>query len=74
VSSIRRVRKQKRAIIRRHAQGDNVKGLTQVLTTLVSLALVWWIAVLSVDVSHWLTVAAVLLISLFSLRVFVLMR
>ena len=74
MSSIRRIKEQKRAIIRRHAQADNVKGLTQVLTTLASLALLWWLAVLSVGVSRWLTVAAVLLISLFSLRVFVLMH
>ena len=74
MSSIRRIKEQKRAIIRRHTQADNVKGLTQVLTTLASLALLWWVAVLSVDVSHWLTVAAVLLISLFTLRVFALMH
>jgi len=73
-SSIRRIKKQKRAIIRRHTQADNVKGSTQVLTTLASLALLWWAAVLSVGVYRWLTVPAVLLISLFSLRIFVLMH
>ena len=74
MSSIRRIKEQKRAIIRRHTQADNVKGLTQVLTTLASLALLWCVAVFSVDVSLWLTVAAVLLISLFTLRVFALMH
>jgi omega-6 fatty acid desaturase (delta-12 desaturase) len=74
VSSIRCIKEQKRAIARRHARADDVKGLTQVLTTLVSLALLWWLAVLSVDVSRWLTVAAVFLISLFNLRVFALMH
>jgi omega-6 fatty acid desaturase (delta-12 desaturase) len=74
VSTMRRIKEQKRAIIRRHVQADNVKGLTQVLTTLTSLAVLWWAAVLSVAVSHWLTIAAVLLISLFSLRVFALMH
>jgi omega-6 fatty acid desaturase (delta-12 desaturase) len=74
VSSIPRIKEQKRAIIRRHAQADDVRGLTQVLTALASLVLLWWAAVLSVHVSQWLTVAAVLLISLFSLRVFVLMH
>jgi len=68
------MKQQKRSIILRHAQADDVKGLTQVLTTLASLALLWWIAVLSIDVSRWLTVAAVLLISLFTLRVFALMH
>jgi acyl-lipid omega-6 desaturase (Delta-12 desaturase) len=69
-----RVKEQKRAIIRRHAQADNVKALTQVLTALASLALLWWAAVLSIGVSRWVTAAAVLLISLFSVRVFALMH
>jgi omega-6 fatty acid desaturase (delta-12 desaturase) len=73
-STIRRIKEQEQAIIRRHAQADNVKGLTQVLMALASLALLWWVAELSVGVSYWLTAAAVLLISLFSLRVFVLMH
>jgi omega-6 fatty acid desaturase (delta-12 desaturase) len=74
VSSIDRIKEQKRAIIRGYARADDVKGLTQVLTALAALALLWWIAVLSVDVSRWLTALAVLLISLFALRIFVLMH
>ncbi len=74
VSSLRSIKEQKRAIIRRHTQADNVKASTQVLTTLASLALVWWAALLSVHVSYWLTVAAVLLISLFTVRAFALMH
>jgi acyl-lipid omega-6 desaturase (Delta-12 desaturase) len=74
VSSIRSIKEQKRAIIRRYAQADNVKGLTQVLTALAALPLLWWAALLSVGVSRWLSVAAVLLISLFTLRVFTLMH
>ena len=73
-STMRQIKEQKRTIVRRHAQSDDVKGLTQVLMALASLALLWWVAVLSVGVSYWLTVAVVLLISLFSLRVFVLMH
>jgi omega-6 fatty acid desaturase (delta-12 desaturase) len=73
-SSIRILKKQKGAIIRRHAQADNVKASTQVLTTLASLALLWWAALLSTHVSYWLTVAAVLLISLFTVRAFALMH
>ena len=74
MSSIRCIKEQRRAIVRRHARADDVKGLTQVLTTLVPLALAWWLALFSVDVSRWLTVAAVFLISLFTLRVFALMH
>ena len=51
-----------------------IRGLTQVLITLALLALVWWATVLSVNVSLWLTAAAILLVSLFSVRVFALMH
>src|SRR5258708_15880533 len=74
VSSIGRIKEQKQDMIRRHAQPDDVKGLTQVLMTLASLALLWWAALLSVHVSYWLTVAAVLLLSLFTVRAFALMH
>ena len=74
MSSIRRLKEEKQAIILRYSQSDNAKGLKQVLTTLAFLPPLWWIAVRSVDVSLWLTAVAVLLISLFSLRVFVLMH
>src|SRR5271170_5464001 len=74
VSSISSIKEQKHDIISRHSQADNFKASTQVLTTLVFLALFWRAAVLSVDVSYWLTAAAMLLISLFTLRAFVLMH
>jgi omega-6 fatty acid desaturase (delta-12 desaturase) len=74
VSSILQIREEKRAIIRRHAQSDNLKGLTQALTTLTFLALFWWVALLGVQVSYWLTAAAIVVISLFTLRAFVLMH
>jgi acyl-lipid omega-6 desaturase (Delta-12 desaturase) len=73
-SLIRSLKKHKGAIIRRHAQADNVKASTQVLTTLVFLSLLWWAALLSVHVSYWLTAAAVLPISLFTVRAFALMH
>jgi omega-6 fatty acid desaturase (delta-12 desaturase) len=74
VSSIRRIKEQKGDIVSRHARADNVTASTQVLTTLAPLALFWWGAVLSVPVSYWLAAALVLLISLFTLRAFVLMH
>jgi acyl-lipid omega-6 desaturase (Delta-12 desaturase) len=48
--------------------------LTQILSTLVPLGLLWWAALLSAGISYWLTAAAVPLISLFTLRVFALMH
>jgi omega-6 fatty acid desaturase (delta-12 desaturase) len=74
VSSIPNFKEQKRAIIHRYTRADNLKASTQVLTTLVSLALLWWAAMLSVQVSYWLTVATVLPISLFTVRAFALMH
>jgi omega-6 fatty acid desaturase (delta-12 desaturase) len=74
VSLIRRIKEQKHDIIVRHAQADDVKALTQVLTTLTAFALLWWAALRSVHVSYWLTGAAILLISLFTLRAFTLMH
>ena len=70
---IDRVKEQKLDIIRRHAQADDVKGSTQVVTTLGSLALLWWAALASVHVSYWLTGRAVP-ISLFTVRAFALMH
>jgi acyl-lipid omega-6 desaturase (Delta-12 desaturase) len=74
VSSIDRIKRQKRANFGRYTKSDNVKGLTQALTTFASLALFWWVAILGVGVSRWLTAAAMLLITLFNVRVFALMH
>lgn len=61
-------------MIGRHARSDDIKGLTQVFTTLVPLALLWWAAVWSAGVSAWLTAIPVLLIVLFTVRTFGLMH
>lgn len=74
LSSIRHLTEEKRAIIRRYAQASNGRALTQAVIALGSLALLWWAAMLSIDVSVWLSAPLVLLISLFNLRIFVLMH
>jgi omega-6 fatty acid desaturase (delta-12 desaturase) len=74
LSSIRRIKDLKQDIVSRYARADDVKALTQVVTTLVPFALLWWAALISVHISYWLTGVAVLLISLFTLRAFVLMH
>jgi omega-6 fatty acid desaturase (delta-12 desaturase) len=61
-------------MIGRYAKSDDIKGLTQVLTTLVPLALLWWAAVWCAGVSPWLAVLPVLLMILFTVRVFGLMH
>lgn len=74
MSSIARIKQQKRNIINQCARPDDVKGFTQVITTLTPLAALWYAAAWSVGISYWLTGAVALLMSLFLLRVFVLMH
>lgn len=64
----------KRALIRAYAQPDNLKGLNQVLTTLVPLAGLWWCAAHITRASAGLAAIIVLGMILFNLRVFVLMH
>lgn len=73
-SSINRIKQLKRTIIERHTKPNNIKGLTQVLTTLLPLSALWYVAALSINISYWLTAGTALLMSLFLLRVFVLMH
>jgi omega-6 fatty acid desaturase (delta-12 desaturase) len=67
-------RTDKKAIVGLYTQSNNRKGLTQVLTTLTTLALLWWFAAFAVGYSVWFAVAAVPVMSLFVLRVFALMH
>ena len=73
-SCIDRIKELKWTIIRGYDDSDNFKGLAQVLTTFGALALLWWALAASVRVSGWLAIPIVLLISLFTLRVFALMH
>jgi omega-6 fatty acid desaturase (delta-12 desaturase) len=68
------IKQHKRVMISRFGKSDNIRGLTQILTTLLPLALLWWAAVRSASSFLWATAAAVLLITLFLLRVFALMH
>lgn len=72
--SVARIKQQKRAIIDRYARPDNLKGFAQTLTTLLPLSLLWWAAAPSTGVSYGLTAGIGLLMTLFLLRVFVLMH
>ncbi len=61
-------------MLRRYIKADNGKGLMQVGMTLLPLAFLWWAIPLSVSFSYWLTALVSLFISLYALRVFVLMH
>ena len=68
------IRQQKRAMIGRHTGSNDLKGLLQVLTTLIPIALLWWVGTAAGFEYPWLTAAATLLMTLFTLRVFALMH
>lgn len=61
-------------MIGRYAKSDDIKGLTQVFTTLVPFALLWWTATWCVGARRWLAVIPLLLIMLFMVRIFGLMH
>ncbi|MBX9632681.1 MAG: fatty acid desaturase [Burkholderiales bacterium] len=64
----------KRALIDRHVRRDDMKGLGQVVLTLVPLGLLWVAAAWAADVAWWLVLPVVAAMSLFLLRSFVLMH
>jgi omega-6 fatty acid desaturase (delta-12 desaturase) len=66
--------RQKCAMIGRFAKSDDLRGLWQVLTTLVPFALLWWAAIWCATRYPALTALALLLIILFTVRVFGLMH
>jgi len=61
-------------MIGRYTKANNVKGLTQLLTTFGPILLLWWGAIAGAEVSLWVTAATVPLLSLFTLRAFTLMH
>jgi acyl-lipid omega-6 desaturase (Delta-12 desaturase) len=64
----------KRTIIARYARQNNASGFLAVATTLLPLAALWYAAVLGAQVSYWLIPGVIALMSLFLVRVFVLMH
>ena len=65
---------QKCAMIGRYAKSEDVRGLAQVLTTLIPFALLWWAALRLMSVSLWLAVLPLPLIILLLVRAFGLMH
>lgn len=68
------LKSEKCAMIGRYSKSDDLAGLTQLFTTLVPLALLWWVAIRCARVSPWLAVIPMLLMVLFTVRVFGLMH
>lgn len=61
-------------MIGRYSKSDDLTGLTQLFTTLVPLGLLWWAAIRCARVTPWLAVIPMLLMVLFTVRVFGLMH
>lgn len=62
------------AMIGEYGKSDDVRALTQVLTTLVPFALLWWAAMRLISVSPWLVAIPLPLIILLTVRTFGLMH
>lgn len=74
MSALAQLKLQKRTIASAYTGASDVKAFAQVLATLVPIAALWWAIAWSVGESYWLTAALTLLLSLFLVRVFVLMH
>jgi omega-6 fatty acid desaturase (delta-12 desaturase) len=61
-------------MIGRYSKSDDLTGFTQLFTTLVPLGLLWWAAIRCARVTPWLAVIPMLLMVLFTVRVFGLMH
>lgn len=68
------LRRQKCAMIARHAKSQDARGFAQVFTTLIPFALLWWAAARLAGASLWLAMIPMPLIILFTVRGFGLMH
>jgi len=68
------IKQQKTTIIRQYGKPLNAQGFFQVTTTLVPLAAIWYAAIWSVGASYWLTFCIMVAMTLFLVRVFILMH
>jgi acyl-lipid omega-6 desaturase (Delta-12 desaturase) len=64
----------KGAMIARYGKSDDIKAWTQVITTLVPFALLWWVTIRVAGTSYWLAAAPLPLIILLTVRAFGLMH
>jgi len=72
--SIARIKEERQVLILRHGRSEDGKGLVQVLTTLVPIALTWWLLAATFEESPWFAFVAAAVIALFTLRAFVMMH
>lgn len=67
-------KRQKCAMIGQYSKSEDLKGLTQLFTTLAPFVLLWWVAIRLSSVSLWLAALPLPLIILLTVRAFGLMH
>jgi len=72
--SIDLIKQHKCSMISRFGKSEDLRGLTQLLTTLLPIGLLWWAIAWYAATFPWILVVVVPLITLFTLRVFALMH
>jgi omega-6 fatty acid desaturase (delta-12 desaturase) len=65
---------EKKQIVARYSKKSDVKAAVQLMTTFLPYMMLWYLAIISVSVSYWLTAVCIVGLSLLLLRVFVLMH
>jgi acyl-lipid omega-6 desaturase (Delta-12 desaturase) len=74
MSAAKRLREQKKDLIRRHSRATDLMGAWQLLNTLAPLGALWVAAIWSTGVSYGLTAALIVLLILFNIRAFALLH
>jgi omega-6 fatty acid desaturase (delta-12 desaturase) len=68
------LKKQKNALIAEYSKRSNLKAFIQTLTTIVPVLALFYAAIESISISYWLTAGITLLLTLFIIRVFVMLH
>lgn len=68
------LKKQKNALIAEYSKRSNLKAFIQTLTTILPYFVLFYLAIESIKISYWLTAGITLLLTLFIIRVFVMLH
>lgn len=74
MSSVDTLKVEAKAIISKYAHRSDLKGAIQCINTLVPYFVLFYLAMASLSISYWLTAAYILVLSLFIVRIFMLMH
>ena len=74
MSDLTNLKKQKNTLIADYAKRSNFKAFIQTLTTIVPYFVLFFLAIESLKISYWLSAGITLLLTLFIIRVFVMLH